>query len=180
MEEATASAAAKENKLEEINTAEFATPTANEIELVAWITDHTDRWRDNRNQNYLKLWDEYERIFRGQWDSSDATRSTERSRLMSPATQQAVETRHAEIVEAVFGSGDFFDIEDDVVDANGSPLDIEQIKKRLSEDFKQDKVRKAIEQIILLSEIYGTGIGEIIVKEAVKVVPATQAIPGMA
>jgi hypothetical protein len=179
MEEATASAAAKENKLEEINTAEFATPTANEIELVAWITDHTDRWRDNRNQNYLKLWDEYERIFRGQWDSSDATRSTERSRLMSPATQQAVETRHAEIVEAVFGSGDFFDIEDDVVDANGSPLDIEQIKKRLSEDFKQDKVRKAIEQIILLSEIYGTGIGEIIVKEAVKVVPATQAIPGM-
>ena len=179
MEEATASAAAKENKLEEINTAEFATPTANEIELVAWITDHTDRWRDNRNQNYLKLWDEYERIFRGQWDASDATRSTERSRLMSPATQQAVETRHAEIVEAVFGSGDFFDIEDDVVDANGSPLDIEQIKKRLSEDFKQDKVRKAIEQIILLSEIYGTGIGEIIVKEAVKVVPATQAIPGM-
>jgi hypothetical protein len=165
--------------MEELNEKTFPVATANEIELVAWVTDHTDRWRDNRNQNYLELWSEYERIFRGQWDSGDSTRATERSRLMSPATQQAVETRHAEIVEAVFGAGDFFDIEDDVLDANGSPLDIEQIKKRLSEDFKQDKVRKAIEHIILLSEIYGTGIGEIIVKEAVKVVPATQPIPGM-
>ena len=152
---------------------EFKQPTQGELDLVAWVVDHTDRWRDNRDQNYLEKWDEYERIFRGMWDGSDSTRATERSRLMSPATQQAVETRHAEIVEAVFGAGDFFDIKDDVTDANG-PLDIEQIKKQLSEDFKLDKTRKSIEHVILLSEIYGTGIGEIIVKESVKAVPATQ------
>ena len=158
---------------------EFEQSTQYSDELVAWVTDHTDRWRDHRDQNYLELWKEYERIFRGQWDATDSTRSSERSRLMSPATQQAVETRHAEIVEAVFGSGDFFDITDDVIDVNGTPLDVEQIKKRLSEDFKADRVRKSIEHIILLSEIYGTGIGEIIIKNDIAFAPATQPIPGM-
>lgn len=160
------------------NTKEFEQPTQGATDLVAWVVDHTDRWRDHRDQNYLEKWDEYERIFRGIWDGSDSTRASERSRLMSPATQQAVETRHAEIVEAVFGTGEFFDISDDIADANG-PLDIEQIKKQLSEDFKLDKTRKSIEHVILLSEIYGTGIGEIVVKEAVKAVPATKPVPGM-
>jgi hypothetical protein len=46
------------------------------------------------------------------------------------------------------------------------------------EDFKVDKIRKSIDQIELLAEIYGTGIGEIVVKTEKVFVPATQAIPG--
>lgn len=157
----------------------FEEPSEEEKELVAWIVDHTTRWRDHRNANFMDEWEEYERIFRGKWDPEDKTRDSERSRIISPATQQAVETRHAEIVEAIFGSGEFFDIEDDVRDVNGSPLDIEALRKQLTEDFKKDKIKKAVDHIELMAEIYGTGIGEIIVKSEKEYTPDTQPIPGM-
>ena len=157
---------------------EFDEPTESDKELVSFVVDHCDRWRDWRNANYLPLWEEYERIFRGEWAAEDKTRDSERSRIVTPATQQAVETRHAEIMEAIFGSGDFFDIEDDIQDVNGNPLDVEMIKAQLVEDFKKDKIRKSIDQIELLAEIYGTGIGEIVVKMEKEYIPATQPIPG--
>jgi hypothetical protein len=157
---------------------EFDEPTENDKELTAFVVDHCDRWRDYRNTNFLDDYLEYERIFRGEWASEDKTRESERSRIVTPATQQAVETRHAEIMEAIFGQGDFFDIEDDLKDVNGSPLDVEVLKNQLMEDFKQDKIRKAIDQIELMAEIYGTGIGEIVVKTEKIFEPATQAIPG--
>jgi hypothetical protein len=81
-------------------------------------------------------------------------------------------------MEAIFGQGEFFDIQDDIRDVNGSPLDVAAIKAQLMEDFKVDKIRKSIDQIELLAEIYGTGIGEIVVKTEKVFVPATQAIPG--
>lgn len=158
---------------------EFEEPTEEEKELVSWIVDHTDRWRDHRDSNYLDSWLEYERIFRGQWDPGDRLRESERSRIISPATQQAVETRHAEIMEAIFGQGEYFDIKDDIQDKNQNPFDVEAIKKQLMEDFSRDKVKKAVDQIELMAEIYGTGIGEIVVKSEYQYSPATQAIPGM-
>jgi hypothetical protein len=81
-------------------------------------------------------------------------------------------------MEAIFGQGEFFDIQDDIRDVNGSPLDVAAIKLQLMEDFKVDKIRKSIDQIELLAELYGTGIGEIVVKTEKVFVPATQAIPG--
>jgi hypothetical protein len=157
---------------------EFDEPTENDKELTAFVVDHCDRWRDYRNTNFLDDYLEYERIFRGEWAAEDKTRDSERSRIVTPATQQAVETRHAEIMEAIFGQGDFFDIEDDLKDVNGNPLDVEMLKAQLTEDFKQDKIRKAIDQIELMAEIYGTGIGEIVVKTEKVFEPATQPIPG--
>jgi len=155
-------------------------PTENEKELTSWITQHITRWRDHRDANYMDLWQEYERIFRGVWAAEDRGRESERSRIISPATQQAIETRHAEIMEAIFGQGEFFDITDDIKDVDGNPFDVEQIKNQLHEDFKRDKIKKAIDQIELMAEIYGTGIGEIIVKTEKEYLPATQAIPGIA
>jgi hypothetical protein len=156
---------------------EFYQPTEADKELTAFVTDHCQRWRDYRDVNFLPDWLEYERIFRGQWASEDKTRESERSRIVTPATQQAVETRHAEIMEAIFGQGDFFDIEDDIQDVDGNPLDVELIKAQMMEDFKKDKIRKAIDQIELMAEIYGTGIGEIIVKTEKEYIPTTKAIP---
>jgi len=158
----------------------FEEPTEAEKELTSWVTQHITRWRDHRDANYMDLWLEYERVFRGIWAAEDKTRESERSRIISPATQQAIETRHAEIMEAIFGQGEFFDIQDDVRDVDGNPHDIEQIKVQLHEDFKRDKIKKAIDQIELMAEIYGTGIGEIIVKTEKEYIPATQAIPGIA
>lgn len=157
---------------------QFDEPTESDKELVSFVVDHCNRWRDWRNANYLPLWEKYERIFRGEWAAEDKTRDSERSRIVTPATQQAVETRHAEIMEAIFGSGEFFDIEDDLQDVNSNPLDVELLKAQLVEDFKKDKIRKSIDQIELLAEIYGTGIGEIVVKMETDYVPATQPIPG--
>lgn len=136
-------------------------PTQLEKKLVAFVVDHTDKWREYRDQNYLEAWNKYERIWLGKWDASDKDRQSERSRVISPATQQAIETRHAEIIEAIFGQGEFFDIADDLQDKQ--PLDVEMLKRQLMEDFAQDKIRKSIDQIALLAEIYGTGIGEVTV-----------------
>jgi hypothetical protein len=162
----------------DLKQSEYQEPTESDKELTAFVVDHCDRWRDYRNTNFLDKYLEFERIFRGEWAAEDKTRDSERSRIVTPATQQAVETRHAEIIEAVFGQGDFFDIEDDLKDVNGNPLDVEMLKAQLTEDFKQDKIRKAIDQIELMAEIYGTGIGEIVVKTEKVFEPATQPIPG--
>lgn len=143
--------------------ADFYEPTENEKELISFVQDHTDRWRDYRDQNYLEDWQKYERAFRGQWVENDKTRQSERCRIVSPATQQAIETRHSEIMEAIFGQGEFFDIKDDLNDENGTKIDVEKLKNQLYEDFAQDKVRKSIEQIGLMAEIYGIGIGEVVV-----------------
>ena len=162
---------------EELKQNEYEEPTESDKELVAFVVDHCDRWRDYRDSNYLDAWLEYERIFRGEWADEDKSRESERSRLITPGTQQAVETRHAEIIEAIFGQGEFFDIKDDIKDIDGNKLDVEMLKNQLMEDFAKDKVRKSVDQIVLMSEIYGTGIGEIFVKTEKEFYPATQAIP---
>jgi hypothetical protein len=165
----------KQDKLEQN---QFYEPTQADKELTDFVVDHCNRWRDYRDTNFLPDWLEYERIFRGQWASEDKTRESERSRIVTPATQQAVETRHAEIMEAIFGQGEFFDIQDDIRDVNNNPIDVGIIKAQLMEDFKRDKIRKSIDAIELMAEIYGTGIGEIVVKTEKQYVPSTQAIPG--
>lgn len=161
------------DSVEEVATV-FEEPTENEKELTSFVVDHTDRWREYRDQNFKDDWDKYERIFRGKWSAEDKQRQSERSRIISPATQQAVETRHAEVMEAIFGQGEFFDIKDDLKDVNGSKIDVEIIKNQLYEDFAQDKIRKSIDQIELMAEIYGTGIGEITVSKVKTYYPQQQ------
>ena len=163
---------------ERLETSEFDQPTENDKELVSFVVDHCDRWRTYRDINFLPQWEEYERIFRGQWASEDKTRESERSRIVTPATQQAVETRHAEIMEAIFGSGEFFDIKDDLQDVNGDPMDVEFLKLQMMEDFKRDKLRKHVDQVVLLAEIYGTGIAEIVTSMEKELVPATMPMAG--
>ena len=159
---------------------DFDEPTENDKELIAFVVEHCDRWRDYRNVNFLPQWEEYERIFRGEWAIEDKTRDSERSRLVTPMTQQAVETRHAEIIEAIFGSGEYFDIKDDVKDIDGNPMDVEMLKVQMMEDLKKDKFRKYVDHISLLAAIYGTGIAEITTTMEKEYVPATQPIQGMA
>ncbi len=154
---------------------EFDEPTKSDDELVEFVVSHTDRWRDWRDTNYLEDWQEYERIFRGVWSAEDSTRSSERSRIISPATQQAVETRHAEIVEAIFGNGEYFDIADDFADAQ--TLDVSVLKRQMQEDLDKEQIKKYISQVELLAEIYGTGIAELVVSKKTELVPTTMPMP---
>jgi hypothetical protein len=149
---------------------------AAERELVSFVVEHCDKWRDHRDVNYLQKWDEYERLFRGTWAAEDKMRESERSRIVTPALQQAIEGKQAEISEAVFGRGEWFDIQDDNMDQQ--PEDIALVRNQMHEDFKYSKIKKAVDNVILLAELYGTGIGEITVSEKNIYAPATQAMDG--
>ena len=161
---------------ENIDKNEFVNETDADKELVSFVLDHCTEWRDHRDVNFVIYWQEYERLFRGIWDPADKTRDSERSQLVTPAMAQAVESKQAEISEAVFGRGDWFDIEDDINDPNKE--DIQLVRRQMHEDFKQTRIKKAIDNIILLGEMYGTGIGEIVIEEKTVLAPATQPIPG--
>jgi len=146
--------------------------------LVDWLNEYLDEWRDHRDSNYLKDWQEYERLWRGVWAAEDSSRNSERSRITSPALQQAIENHTAEIEEAIFGQGDhLFEIEDDMQD--NDPRDVEYLQRYMKENFKKTKLRKAIGDVTLLASVYGTGIGEIILKKVKQLSPATQPMPGL-
>lgn len=146
--------------------------------LVEWLTGYLDEWRDHRNDNYLSDWKEYERLWRGIWAAEDLTRQSERSRITSPALQQAIENHTAEIEEAVFGQGEhLFEIQDDMQDTD--PRDVEYIQNYIKQNNKKQKVRKHIGDSILLASIYGTGVAEIITKKVKEFVPATQQVEGI-
>lgn len=146
-------------------------------ELAEWVITRTDVWRDHRQQNYDKKWEEYYKSWRGIWSSDSKTRESERAKLVSPATQQAIESHVSEIEEASFGRGVFFDIEADTQQEQAEP-EVEALKNNLTQDFKRDKVRKAIGDVLLNAAIFGTGIGEVVVRETSYLEPATQPIHG--
>ena len=149
-------------------------PNFNPVGLEDWVLSKCEEWRDHYETNYEDKHEEYYRLWRGIWDSNDSMRESERSRLIAPALQQAVESSVAEVEEATFGRGKWFDIRDDVADQN--PLDIQQIREQLMEDFAFTQTRKAVSECILNSAIYGTGIGELVIEEVKEMQPATQDI----
>jgi len=137
-----------------------------------WVINKADEWRDHYQANYEQKFDEYYRLWRGIWAAEDKTRDSERSRLISPALQQAVESSVAEVEEATFGRGKWFDIRDDRNDKD--PQDIAYLREQLTEDFHFTKTRKAVAECLLNSAVFGTGIGEIVIEEVKEMKPATQ------
>jgi len=138
----------------------------------SWVMDKCEEWRDHYRSNYQERFDEYYRLWRGIWASEDSLRQSERSKIISPALQQAVESSVAEVEEATFGRGKWFDIRDDLADQN--PFDIQQIRNQLQEDFEYSKARKSIAECILNAAVYGTGIGELVLEATDELKPATQ------
>ena len=154
--------------------------TGNELKLVSFVIDRKNQWKEHRDQNYLDRWHEYERLWRGIFAMEDRTKQSERAKIVSPALQQAVEARQAEIEEAVFGNGkEWFDIEDDLRDEQKD--DVVVLKKALQEAFKKDRVKKYVSQAITLGEVYGTGVVELQITKKPDLAPATQetAVPGV-
>lgn len=143
-------------------------------DLAGWVIEKADRWRDHYIGNHQEKFDEYYRLWRGQWDAADKTRESERSKLISPALQQAVESSVAEVEEATFGRGKWFDIHDDVRDSDRQ--DIEFTKNALDEEFKYTKTRKAVAECLLNAAVFGTGMAELVLDEVQDFTPATQPI----
>jgi hypothetical protein len=144
--------------------------------LEGWVVDKCQSWRDHFESNYSEKFDEYYRLWRGQWAAEDRTRESERSKIISPALQQAVESSVAELEEATFGRGKWFDIEDDVAD--NEKRDIAVLREVLYKDFKKNKVRKSVAECLINAAVFGTGIAEVVLEEEKEFQPATQPVMG--
>jgi len=143
--------------------------------LDSWVMSKCDQWRDHYESNYSETHNEYYRIWRGIWNKQDSMRESERSKIISPATQQAVESSVAEIEEATFGRGQFFDIKDDLQDPN--PQDIAFLRNQLQEDMHFAKTRSSVAECLINAAVFGTGIAEIVLEEVTELTPATQPAP---
>ena len=144
--------------------------------LEEWVITKCEDWRDNYESNYEERFEEYYRLWRGQWDPADSERVSERSRIISPALQQAVESNVAELEEATFGRGKWFDITDNVNDSDRQ--DVQYLRNKLTEDFEACKVRKAVAECLINAAVFGTGVGEVVLEEIKEMAPATQPIMG--
>ena len=144
--------------------------------LEEWVMTKCEDWRDYYESNYEAKFEEYYRLWRGQWDPADSERASERSRIISPALQQAVESNVAELEEATFGRGKWFDIADDKNDTERQ--DIQYLRNKLTEDFESCKVRKAVAECLINAAVFGTGVGEVVLEEIKEMAPATQPVMG--
>ena len=138
--------------------------------LESWVMEKCREWRDHYESNYEQKFDEYYRLWRGIFSAEDRNRDSERSQIISPALQQAVESSVAEIEEATFGRGKFFDIKDD----DQQPQDVAYLREQLTKDFKKNKVRKAVGECLINAAVYGTGIAELVLEEKKDMRPASR------
>lgn len=136
--------------------------------LVSWVAERVSHARDVRDELHAKRWAEYTRMWRGMWSDDDKNRDSERSKLISPALQQAIEMTVAEMEEAVFGKTAWFDIDDDLTDEEKNDAIV--YRDMLLEDFSRQNVPDAISKCFLLGAIYGTGIAKL------NVVPKEEAV----
>jgi len=133
----------------------------NNSSLGTWVLAEMTAMEDTRDTNYQTRWSQYERLWRGIWSQSDVQRKSERSKLISPALSHAIESLVAEIEEAVFGTGRFFDVDPDTRDEDKANMSI--MRDLLYNDMLSADIKSSISEIILNGAIYGTGIGKIVV-----------------
>jgi hypothetical protein len=141
------------------NTDASAKDSTNNPEAVAWMMDLVRDARKVRDNKYKPDWDRYERVYRGRWSSDDRARDGERSRLISPALLQAVDSTSAAIEDAIFGRAQWFDMRDDVKDQDVQ--DIIAARECLKEDLETAGVPDAIAKCVFNATLYGTGVGKI-------------------
>ena len=141
-----------------------------------WVITKCEDWRDYYESNYEGRFEEYYRLWRGIWDPADSERRSERSRIISPALQQAVESNVAELEEATFGRGKWFDVSDNFGDTQKQ--DVLFLRNKLAEDFEDCMIRKSVAECLINAAVFGTGIGEIVIEEMKEMAPATQPIMG--
>jgi hypothetical protein len=146
-----------------VDTDNFKEPSDSNSEITSWVMEYVEEWEQYRDDNFKDKWAEYYRLWRGVWVAEDKTRDSERSKLISPNLQQAVEMSVAELEEATFGKGKWYDVADNIEDPEKS--DMALFRELLNEDMNEDGVPSAMSEIFLNASLYGTGIGKIVVEE---------------
>lgn len=135
-------------------------PLSREDQLVSWVMSRVDQWRDYRDNSFKDSWDEYYRLWRGRWHVKDKSRKSERSKIVTPALSQAIDSTVAELQMAVFSNTRWFDLDDDYGDE--APQDIQKVRDALHEDLEFVNSADAISESFLNGALYGTMIAKII------------------
>ena len=133
--------------------------------LAEYIVDLVGRWENSRDVDHRNRWEEYERMWRGEWNAQDRDRQSERSKAIMPAIAQAVDSAVSEVEEAMFGQERWFDVDSDIP---GTPTDEGGPGRDLADQMLTDlrNVKAGISEAVLLGAIYGTGICKVIIKES--------------
>ena len=139
-----------------------------EDRLVSWVMERVNRWKTHRNANYEEVWNRYEQIWRGIYVDNDKNKKSERSRIVSPATAEAVESAASEIEEAVFGRGDFFDMWPEASDKGPDREALSKNEITFREDLASMGFTNNCSEVILLGAVYGTGIIETVMTTEVR------------
>jgi len=141
--------------------------------LVSWVLSQVEPWERWRDQQYKDAWAEYYRLWRGKWSPKDKDRQVERSKIITPATQQAVEAQVAEMEESLFARKRWFDTEG--FDPTGDPdLDAEAseiILDFLTEDMEHSNIKQVMTEVLLNGALYGNCTIKITVEEVEERVP---------
>ena len=127
-----------------------ASPNA---DVVSWVMAYVARNRASRDSAYKAKWDEYYRVWRGRWSPESRTRASERSRLVSPATQTAVDIKLADIIDAILSREQWFDIPDDIADQQKE--DAIRARDQLREDLYKDGIVDFIAEVLVNAALYG-------------------------
>jgi len=127
--------------------------------LVSHCVERMEMARQEREERYEGKWREYTRIHRGMWTEKDKTADSERSKIIAPATMQAIDMTVSEMEEATFGRKAWFDVEDDLQDEIKE--DAVALRDMLLEEFELNGVTQEISKCFMLGAIYGTGLGKI-------------------
>ena len=141
------------------------TPKTDDEKLVAWVMDRVSRWKEQRDQNYETQWNMYERLWRAIYSDEEKQRKTERSKIISPALSEAVENGAAEIEEAVFGRGDFFDLWPEAKDNQIDAAVLQTNEVLLREALAKTDFTGQCSESITNAAVYGTGIAEIVLEK---------------
>jgi hypothetical protein len=141
-----------------------ASPEGDGNALVSYVMDRVTQWRIFRDGNYKDKWEAYAAIYRGEWNPKLKHKTAERSRIVTPATTNAVDQSVSEMAEAIFGRGKWFSVDED-----GKPeQEVQQaeiLRDQLQDDLTKRGIRGAIIGALNHGAVYGTGIMKRIVDE---------------
>lgn len=140
-----------------------------DTDIVSWVLKMVQRNRQQRDTTYKPRWDEYYKSWRGRWSTTSRSRASERSKLVSPATQSAIDIKLAEIMEALLGREAWFDVSASISDENKAAA----IKARdqLMEDLKKDGIFTFLAEVILNGALYGQLNGKIVTEIKQEAIP---------